>query len=249
MKRKIQILLIINILIISIISCNKIPLTNGDIITETRSLSDFNVINIDNNIDITLIKSDTCMIEITSGENLMKNIISDVCDSSLYVRNENNCNWLRSYDCPLTAKIYYKNDITSINFNSVGDLLSDGYLNHNTVERFDLNLIDGSGYINLTLLCDSIFVTSDEGTSQLKLQGNTEYAYFNWTTYGGIKAEQFQASTMKVYSNSDNDIYVYCTEHLYSYIFKMGNVYYKGNPEIESHISPLARGLLLPLDF
>ena len=72
------------------------PFTNGNMIIETRQLSDFNTIHINDNIDINMIKSDSSFIEIRAGENLMPNIISEVVDDILIIKNEKSpvCNRL-----------------------------------------------------------------------------------------------------------------------------------------------------------
>ena len=63
---------------ICIFSCKKAPLTIGKTITESRPLDDFNKVYINDDVSVTLVKSDSCWIEITTGENLMDNIIVNV---------------------------------------------------------------------------------------------------------------------------------------------------------------------------
>ena len=62
------------------------PFTNGNMTIETRQLSDFNAIHINDNININMIKSDSSFIEIRAGENLMPNIISEVVDDILIIK-------------------------------------------------------------------------------------------------------------------------------------------------------------------
>ena len=77
------------LLLALLFSCKKMPFTNGNMIIETRQLSDFNTIHINDNININMIKSDSSFIEIRAGENLMPNIISEVVDDILIIKNEN----------------------------------------------------------------------------------------------------------------------------------------------------------------
>ena len=108
-------------------SCEPAPLTNGKPVTETRRFDEnITAIHVYNDIDVVLVEDDEFRIEITTGENLMEKITSTVENGTLYLKNENIRYWLRSYDYPLEIKIYH-NSITSINYESWGNLTSEGY--------------------------------------------------------------------------------------------------------------------------
>lgn len=240
-------LVVITLLLITF-SCKKSPLTNGKLITETRTLSSFNELYLHDNIDVTLVRSDIFKIEITTGENLMPNIISDVVDGAIFIKNENTCNWLRSYDCPLEAKIYFSGDITSIYYESVGFLKTNDYIMDDSTSRFDLQIEDGSGEINLKINCKSLYITSNFGTNDIIFEGKADYTCISQRGLGPIKAENFPTKIADVYSYSSNNIYVNGYEKLNSYIYDIGSIYYKGDPIINSYISPLAKGKLIPID-
>ena len=240
--------LVVISLLVTTFSCKKSPLTNGKVITETRILSSFNELYLHDNIDVTLVKSDIFKIEITTGENLMPNIISDVVDGAIFIKNENTCNWLRSYDCPLEATIYFSGDITSIYYESVGFLKTNDYIIDDNISRFDLQIEDGSGEINLKIKCKSLYITSNFGTSDIIFEGEADYINISQRGLGPIKAENFPTKIADVYSYSSNNIYINGYEKLNSYIYDIGNIYYKGNPTINSYISPLAEGKLIPID-
>lgn len=244
-----------NIFIISLIltfigfSCKKAPLTNGETITETRQLTDFNSIYLYNNIDVTMIKSDEFKIEITTGDNLISNIISDVVDNTLYVRNENTLNWIRSYDYPLTARIYFRDSISRIIYESVGKLESEGYISNDTLRSFQLTLMDGSGDINLNVNTKylNLFVR-DDCTNNIRIKGSSNNAYINHRGFGPLHTEDMKIRKMQVHSYSYNNIYINCSDTLNANIHESGNIYYKGHPEISLKISPNAQGKLISLE-
>ena len=70
-----------------VLSCEKAPLTNGKPTTETREFSEhIRSLYIYDDIDVTLIEDDSFRIEVTTAENLMEKITSNVVDGTLYLK-------------------------------------------------------------------------------------------------------------------------------------------------------------------
>lgn len=233
-------------LITLVSSCKKSPLTNGKVITETRELSSFNTLYLYDNIDVTLICSDSYKIEITTGENLMPNIISESDGESLTLRNDNTCNWMRSYDIPLKAKIYYNSKISSITYKSVGDLYSNSYISNDTLSNFNLKIEGGSGDVNLKINCKDLKLSVTGGTNEIIMKGSANYTYIYQNGLGPIETLDLISNTIDVESHGSNNIYINCVEYLNAKINDIGDIYYKGNPEIELERDPYATGELIP---
>ena len=51
-----------------------------------------------------------------------------------------------------------------------------------------------------------------------------------------------------IYLYGSNDIYINCSKTLNANIYDLGDIYYKGQPEIKSNISPDALGKLISID-
>ena len=234
---------------ISFASCNKAPLTNGDVVTKTTALPSFNTIYINDNIDVNLIKSDTFMIKVTTGDNLMENIISEVIDSVLFLRNENILNWIRSYDYPLCADVYFKSDIKKIHYESVGYLKTDDYICDDTLSTLSLVLMEGSGDIELKYNCRSFSMFCNDGcTSKITIEGKSVYGNINQRGLGPIYTVDLPCRNMSVRSTDINNIFIHCTDNLDAKIYNSGNIYYKGQPEINSYLSPGALGRLIEIE-
>lgn len=246
MKSKtLYILALLSSLMMFMTSCKKAPLSNGKVITENRNLDSFNTLHINDNIDITLISSDTFKIEITTGENLMDNIITETIDGILFIKNNNTLNWIRSYNIPLEAKIYHKSNIKNITYESVGYLKSDDYIINDNTATFNMTIEDGSGDINLRIKCKDLYLESYSGSSKINLEGMSEYVFIDHYGIGPIHSEALPSDTIVVSNHGTNNIYVQCNKKLNANIYGYGNVYYKGHPEIESYISPNAQGKLI----
>mgnify|MGYP003504524127 FL=1 len=224
------------------------PLTNGEIVNETRVLPDFNRIHISDNIDIRLIKSDSCYIEFTAGENIMQNIISDVVDDILIVRNDNMGNIFRNSEFRPMANIYYDSDIYEIYYHSIGDLFSDDFINDDTLSVFDFDVEAGCGTIDLKLKCRRINLNYYDGTACVNIEGSSDTIDIFRKGLGVIHFEEVSAKIADIMLYRGNDIYVNCSDSICARIYDFGNIYYKGQPEINSYISPDALGRLLEIE-
>ena len=168
-------LIIIFSLLVS--SCEKAPLTNGKSTTEIREFSEpITSLYVYDDIDLTLIEDETFRIEVTTGENLMEKITSEVINSALYLKNENIRNWARSYDYPLEIKVYH-NSINHINYKSWGFLKTEGLLNQDTISNFSLYVEQGSGDIDIKLNCKNLNINVNNGTAKVIVSGSSDYTY------------------------------------------------------------------------
>lgn len=239
-------IVVITLLIMS--SCKKSPLAYGDVVTVTRDIPAFNSLSLHNNIDVTLIMSDSFKIELTTCENLINGIVSEVNDSLLILRDDNTTNWIREYDYPLEATIYYDSQITKIHYSSVGLLRSDDYIVDDSTSTFALFVEDGGGEISLNLRCKHLIIDSNGGGTGIKFKGRSRTSDIRQDSYGPILLDEFISDTVKAVNIGANDIFLHCNNSLRTYIYSSGNIYYKGTPTISSFISPYAIGRLISIN-
>ncbi|MDH3699379.1 MAG: DUF2807 domain-containing protein [Flavobacteriaceae bacterium] len=71
--------------------------TSGDLISEEIPVSVFNSITVFENIELILSSGPEQSVQVVTGENLRNEITAEVVDDRLILRNENGCNFLRSY--------------------------------------------------------------------------------------------------------------------------------------------------------
>lgn len=239
-------IVVITLLIMS--SCKKSPLAYGDVVTVTRDIPAFNSLSLHNNIDVTLIMSDSFKIELTTCENLINGIVNEVNDSLLILRDDNTINWIREYDYPLEATIYYDSQITKIHYSSVGLLRSDDYIVDDSTSTFELFVEDGGGEISLNLRCKHLIIDSNGGATGIKFKGRSRTSDIRQDSYGPILLDEFISDTVKAVNIGANDIFLHCNNSLRTYIYSSGNIYYKGTPTISSLISPYAIGRLISIN-
>lgn len=232
-------------------SCKKAPLSIGETVTETRELPDFNEVILKDDISLSLMRSDTCYIEITTGKNIIDNIKTEVSGNTLTISNTNTLNWIRPYDFTLHATLYFK-DITDFTFSSSGTLDTKNQYNADNVPTtYNILVYEGSGDIDMLLNnCTDFVVLYQHGTSHVNIHGeNNNFVCFHARSYGNIDARDYESRNVLIKSNSPSDCYIYAKSSIKADITNMGNIYYKGEPDsISITYGDFAKGRLLPLN-
>ncbi len=235
-------------------SCSKMDalFNNGEPITEYRTVGQqFSVVSIFNNVNVKLVHDRHPHLELTCPKNLVEKVTTEVKNDTLFIRNENEYNWLRSFDYSIDLTVYY-DSLRSISYYSIAELRSTDSILGMSVQNIDttdngidtikkrnfvLRILEGSGDIDLAFNCDVMKTVFSNGTSSVKLRGYAGYTEHYLKSYGVVHAETLNSNIVKVMSHSTNDIYVWAKTSLHAYLYNMGNVYYKGHPWIEKECS------------
>lgn len=227
-------------------SCSKIVFSNGEPITESRPIGHFKVISMYNNVNVRLIHDNQRQLELTCPKNLIEKVTTEVVGDTLFIKNENDFNWLRSFNYSIDLTVYY-DSLQTINYASIGNLVCTDSISgivgqyYDTTELgidtllvrgLDLNINEGSGRIDLTTNCERIITRFVNGTSDVILRGNVGYSEHLTRSYGVIHAEELNSNLTRVQSSSTNDVYVWTRSNLTVWLYSIGNIYYKGDPEI-----------------
>ena len=242
-------------------SCSKVDalFSNGELTTESRELNHrFIAISMYNNVNVNLVHDSHPHMELRCPKNLIEKVTTEIDGDTLYIKNENEYNWLRSYDYSIDLTVYY-DSLRQINFASVGDLHCSDPINGipemsidtigmsinmtetgidttwnietDWIRNFNLNINEGCGDIDLTLNCDVVKTNFGNGTSKVTLSGVAEYTEIIMRSYGVVHAENLNSNFVRVQSHSTNDAYVWARTKLTVWLYSIGNVYYRGNLE------------------
>jgi hypothetical protein len=109
MKKLTKYLLLLQLLFF--LSCEKNALFDcfhgtGEIIVDKRNITGFCIfLKVEGNANIYLVNSITPEISVEAGEFLQDKIITEMSNDSLYIRNENRCNWVRDYSKPVNIYV------------------------------------------------------------------------------------------------------------------------------------------------
>jgi hypothetical protein len=215
----------------------------GEIITEERTLENFNTINLSDRMNLYIQQDTVDKVIVEAGEKLISSVITEVDDGVLTIRDDNKCNWVRSYKKEINVYLHCSN-LFMINYYGAGNVKST-----NTIvsDSLALNFWDGSGVITLNVNCMMVKVALHTGPGDAEISGNTQYAAYYTRGNGQIRCSDLKSVNSDIDSKGTNDCYINCTGHLFARIGYIGNVYYSGSPTIiESEITE--RGQLIPLE-
>ena len=221
--------IIIAILVIVLVSackkenrCDCIKRT-GTIISETRSINGFDKFYVEDNINVFLTQDSAFEVKVQAGENIVPLIETVVTDGTLYIRNNNRCNWVRSYKEPFN--VYIKMPVIKyITSDGTGNIKS---LNAITTDVFDVQT-KNSG--NIELIVNNPKVHSHmHGSGDLTMFG---YTFEHNCDIGGtafLNCKDLQTNITRVHTFTTglctvNAINLTC---LIDYI---GDIYCYGNP-------------------
>ena len=218
-------------------SCHKAPVCDcfdaaGNPAEETRLLPYFEQVHVNDDINAVITMGNTEQVIIQGGSNLTHNISATVANNILTLKNNNICNWLRSYRKSIITvyitmpRATYLLNAGSGNITSTDTLTTDS-MQVQTTSSGDITLLVhcnqilghmfGPGDVTLSGFCQDFLCTANGGTGFLYCNNlKTSYTFISTTTTG--------------------DCYVNASNLLIVDINLRGNVYYVGSPTIDSNI-------------
>ena len=230
MRNKVYIFLL---LLILQTSCNKESAPDcfkaaGQEVTIRRSTGVFENLELEDYINIELVDSSDFAVELIGPINVLPKIITEVSGNTLYIRNENTCNFVRSFKKTVTVRIYAPS-INHIENRGTGDIRSIGVLSQN---YFKLENRHASGTINISFEGDSISIYTHTGVSDVYLSGNAQKCELFNQGIGIIDAREMQVEQAFLNNSSINSMYAFSSNYLFSGINFSGNNYVFGNPAL-----------------
>lgn len=229
MKRYYTILMII--IFAGITSCNKEDPFGcfkgaGKTVEQERNLGDFNGIIMHDNLDVILIPDSEYKVVVEAGRNLQKGIKTGLDNGILEIRNENGCNWVRSYDNPLNVFVHYIT-LDSIEYRSSGNLTTQGTWINDSIK---LDVREGSGRIQVDINTSKSRFSLHYGTADIHVTGTSNVNFISSSSYGLVDCAGLSTTFTYMSTSSTNDCYVDVSYVLEVIIENAGNIYYRGDP-------------------
>jgi hypothetical protein len=237
MKKRIIPLLVVMIITTMALSSCVVPLRgvirgSGNTITESRTVADFNRVQLDGAGTLTIIKGESEALQITADDNVLPKLTSDVIQGELILGFQ--ANWWQSAIIP-TQGIHYAltvKDLSEITINGAADLdMYDFETDSLTIE------VNGAGKITVTNLTARDFEFEINGTANSQLSGEVENLAIQVNGMGNVSAGSLLASSADIEINGLGNGTVWVTDSLSVSISGGGSLNYYGYPTISQNIS------------
>jgi hypothetical protein len=206
--------------------------STGNDVSETRDPHPISKIQLEGKIDLVLTQDSTEHISVVAGKNLISQIETSFGHDTLFIRNHNICNFVRSYNRRMTVyvSVHHLNDLL---YNGAGEVRCTNTIRDSI---FGVESRDGSGSVDLTVSSSMAYATIHTGPADIRLRGNASLMYVYSGGNGVIHDEEITCDQIYLSNKGTGDMFV-CTSALPSSILSVsltsiGNVYCKGRPGI-----------------
>ncbi|MEX1192330.1 MAG: DUF2807 domain-containing protein [Brumimicrobium sp.] len=198
------------------------------------------------NLEYIIIPDSINYIELIGGKNLLNHIDAQYSNAGISIRNENKCNFLRSYKQKIKAEIHIKS-IRAILYEG-GETLT----NLDTLKSPELRLTirDGAGPVDLTVENGYMSAVVTHGWGDFTLHGKTSNTFLNCSTNSFCNALDLKtANSLVVNSQTEGDMKVNVNgTQLKAILNRNGNILYKGVPNTVQLIDSVGNGQLIDLN-
>ena len=196
---------------------------NGSV---SRKLEVFDKISIENRLNL-IITQDSAKagdIVISGPENLLEDIITEVSDGWLKIKNTNTCNFVRSYDYELTVKVFLK-DLSMLNIDGIASVKTEDTL---TIKKLDIEHLALSD-IHLTLSGEEVFLRS-RNSAHTKLDGRIKVFKGSIEEISDVDAEFLKAEEVLLDTHTPLDCVVNASKGIFVKIYGPGSILYVNEP-------------------
>lgn len=220
----------------------------GDIVTKTLTLQEFDAVRSNSNIDVVIQQGDVQEVIVVGHENIINvlkiNVHNKTWDVELQPGFYN--------DFELTVYITIPN-LTEATIAGSGNIEIDSFANLENLfisilgsgdiensgeiqaESVDLN-ISGSGYMDLDLSCNTINSIIN-GSGDILLSGNTTNHFISINGSGNYRSFDVESQNVDIRISGSGNTEVSVVENMKVEIAGSGDVYYFGTPRIDVNIS------------
>ena len=200
---------------------------NGNMMTKTRTVSDYNEVSLTGAMDVILVKGNEGSLKIEAEENLQQHILTEVNAGKLKISVEKGYSLTPSRNHDIIITVPFTN-IEGLSLTGSGDIRSSGLV---TAENFSVS-ITGSGDVKLPLKAKNTSANVT-GSGDIELKGSSVDFVCKVTGSGDISAFDFECQNVQATVTGSGDIQVYASETLKASNPGSGDIEYRGNPKKE----------------
>jgi hypothetical protein len=227
--------LLISALVIGACSINlniDVEQGSGNIVTETRSVSNFDQLDLSGIGDVVLIQGSKEALSIEAEDNVIKHITTEVRNGTLYIGYDHKTIIPTK---PVKFTLTMRN-IHGLNTTGVSNLQSDKVV----TDQLEIG-ISGTGSIELISLTADQLSLNVSGAGNFTSEGEVKSQKVNLSGAGNYRGEDLKSKTADITISGLGQVSVWVTDVLDVTISGTGGVDYYGSPQINQQISGLGK--------
>ena len=203
---------------LAVVSCTKRE-PAGPIVTEYRSISNYDELEVRGDFDIQIDEDFTYDLELTAPKNKMAFIDTYVLGNKLIIAEDDN----RIHDSRMTLKL------SNQHLNNI-QLVGSGRIDGDTIfaQNLDVDLV-GSGRIEIPVHTDELNLVIS-GSGSIETFGLSDEVSSQVTGSGHINTRSVEAVNGTARIEGSGNIRIYASDTLFARITGSGNIQYWGNP-------------------
>jgi hypothetical protein len=204
---------------------------SGNIITETREVTDFHAIRVDYPAVIVIRQGEAEGLTIEADDDVVADIRTDVSSGTLRIQRVRETDPWVNPSKPARITILVK-ELDKIDFNSAGTVTVDSL----SADSLDLD-VNGAGTLTLNGLELKSLTASLDGAGTLVLSGSADDLDVDLNGFGSLRAGDLQAQTAKVAISGAGSATVWVESKLTATISGAGSISYYGDPTVDKTVS------------
>jgi hypothetical protein len=205
---------------------------SGNVITEERSVSGFDKLDLSGIGDVTLIQGDKEALTIEAEDNIIKHITTEVRNGTLYISFDRKAILpTKSIKFSLTMR-----SIRGLDTKGVSDITAASIV----TDELEIG-ISGTGNINLEKLTADRLTVNVSGAGNFQAEGVVNSQKVSLSGAGNYEGEDLQSKTAEVTITGIGRITLWTTDNLDVTISGTGGVDYYGTPQITQQISGVGK--------
>ncbi|MDT0691793.1 head GIN domain-containing protein [Salegentibacter sp. F188] len=228
-----NVILLVTVFILSITSANaqwwgneKVK-GNGKVVTDNRSTSDYDEVQLEGFMSVELIAGTEGQIKVEAESNLQEYILTEVSGRKLKISVEKGVQLDPSRNHDIKITVPFK-DLEGVSLTGSGDIRTRDRIK---TSNFEANLT-GSGDLQLELDANNLD-GAITGSGDVTFRGTANNFKCRVTGSGDFEAYDLKAKFVEAHISGSGDIMVYASEKLTARVTGSGDISYRGNPEKE----------------
>ncbi len=210
-------------------SCKKV-IGTGPSVSEIRSMSNFDGISLAMEATVHITQDSLSKVEIIAQQNILDEISTKISGSTLIIMYKPNIQ-VKGNDVIINISVP---KMGVLNVSGSGSIQM-----QNQLATHDLNLnVSGSGRIHIPSIEADDIRTTISGSGEIDISSGVATSLRSTISgSGNLDALNMQSAQVTTSTSGSGTTRVYATQSLFAEISGSGNVYYRGNPVVESEIS------------